>query len=207
MRRPISKLGALPPVVRDEINRKLSDGVRFTTITNWLFDQIADRDVVDLNLKAGESYSLAWTRDAKDYQQAFCTCRISISTWFRTHYQTWAANEEARKHTSDLIERAEKLTSTADGQEAVCSTEGGMLLVRSLLIDAIVQASQGKYNHSDIARLANAWARTSESGARLQGSIDVGLDALRNGLKDNPEAHDLFRKLRAALKHPAPPTP
>jgi len=206
MRRAFSKIGTLPYAVRLQINIKLRNGERLATIARWLFDQKATQDVSDHNLKAGEPYSLVWTRDSKSDRQAFDTCRYALSTWFRTHYRKWAEDQETREHTRDLIERAEQLTSTADGQEAVCSTEGGMLLVRSLLIDAIAQASKGKYNHSDIARLANAWARTSESGARLQDSIDIGLQMLRAEIKNSPEALELFNKLHAAVKRAATQT-
>jgi hypothetical protein len=66
---------------------------------------------------------------------------------------------------------------------------------------------------ADLARLANAWARMNHSGLELekfklqsQQAIDVGLSALLEDLKKNPEAIAAFNKLYDIVKGPTLPT-
>ena len=63
--RPKGKIASLPATLRHEINLKVQDGWQFRTIVRWLFAQTVDRDILDLDLKTGDSCSLIWTRLAQ----------------------------------------------------------------------------------------------------------------------------------------------
>ncbi len=200
MRTPRSHLSALPAEIRNEINRKLHDGWRFTTIRDWLFELKADRDIPHLNLKTGDPYSLIWTRSAKDLATARETCRYRISQWHRTYHRDWLNEQAQRDELTGLIDRVEQLTAAASDKGQPGSNAGGNLLIRSMLIDAVQNLRKGNMDTAQLARLATAWARLSESGVRVQDSIDLGLQTLREEIKHNPQALELFRQLRDAVK-------
>ena len=48
----------LPAHVKLAVNQKLRDGWRHRTVSDWLFAQIADRDIPEYLLKAGDPYAL-----------------------------------------------------------------------------------------------------------------------------------------------------
>ena len=87
--RPKGTIASLPAVLRHEINFKVQDGWQFATLVQWLFAQTADREIPDLDLKTGDSYSLIWTRLAKSRPVAEDNCRKALSRWTRAHHQYW----------------------------------------------------------------------------------------------------------------------
>lgn len=205
--KPYSKISMLPEGVRTEINRRLCEGSRLHTIREWLFAQKAEHDVPDLDLKAGDCYSLVWTRASKSEEHAGRAFQQGLSNWFHTQYQAWLKEQADREESIRLIEHVEQLTNAASEKGQRGSTEGGNLLIRSLLIDAVQRICKGGDEPAEIARLANAWARMSHARTeteklklRTQEAIDVGLQALHDEMKDNPEAIELLRKLNDAVK-------
>lgn len=200
MHKIIATIGKLPEPVRIEINRKIRDGWQYRTITSWLFAQTAEQDIPDLNLKTGEPYSLVWTRNAKYTTRAHVRCVGNLCKWFKHHYPEWLLHEAQKEESIRLVERIEDLTSAASDKAQPGSSTGGTLLIRSLLLDAINKARTGNSDPDDLARLANAWARVNEGGFRVQGSIDLALQSLRDEIKANPEALEAFNKLRGAVK-------
>ncbi len=113
------------------------------------------------------------------------------------------------------------------GTEDEVSIEGGDILMRSILIDAISQVTNasaaapgampdsstargglggGGYDRREVAQLANAWARLKagkmeEEKLRLktEDSRKAAFDQLGKEIKDNPEALELFYKLRDVM--------
>jgi hypothetical protein len=181
-------------------------------ICDWLFALKAETDIPSLRLKAGDPYSLVWTRGTRDLATAQLNFRCRLSKFYHNHYHTWLREQADREEVAGLVDRVEQLSTAAGEKARENSATGGSLLIRSLLMDAIDLLRKGNNDPANLARLANAWARMNHSGLELEKfklqterAIDVGLDALRSELKNNAAAHDLFRKLRTTLGH-KPPT-
>jgi hypothetical protein len=198
--KPVGKISMLPEAVRTQINHKIRDGWKYRTITDWLFVQRADQDVPDLNLKTGELYALAWTQVAKNDRQAHQTCAVALTRWFKYSYQAWLNEELVRDQMIRFVEATERLNSAASEKSQPASSAGGNLIIRSLLMEAIRGLCGKKKTPADLARLANAWARMNDTSIRGQAAIDAGLQSLRDEIKTNPEALELFNKLYGALK-------
>lgn len=197
IRTPRSYFAFLPPDVRAEINRKLYDGCRFRTVRDWLFAQKADRDIPDLNLKAGDSYSTVWLRASKSEGSARENCLRLVAHWHRTYYLDWLKERAERDESLRLIERVEQLTSDASTKNRSATHTGGNLMIRSLLLEAIQNVRKGGHNPAELARLANAWARMSQVDEH---TIDIGFEALLEQIKANPQALEAFNNLRAVVK-------
>jgi hypothetical protein len=204
MRTPRSQLSALPAEIRHEINRKLLDGWRFTTLRDWLFDQQADRDLPHLHLKTGDPYSLLWTRSAKDLPTARETCRYRISQWHRTYHRDWLKEQAERDKFTALTDRVEQLITATD-KSLPGANAGGNLIIRSLLLKAIVNLDKEKLDTLQLTRLATAWARLSMTSVRIQHSIDLGMETLREEIPKNPRALEAFNQLYAIVKGTEPP--
>lgn len=207
---PKGKLAALPSRIRAEINHKIREGWRLVTIQGWLFDQKAETDIPDLQLKPGDPFSLVWTRDSQREDMAAQCCEQALSFWRRTHYQRWLADETRREESLRLLERADELdtAATKKGQPAVGA--GLNVLVRSQLFDVIDQIRGENKDPAAIARLTNAWARMSKAcmevetfKLRRQKALDLGMAELRDEIKSNPDALEAFNNLRAVVKQSA----
>jgi hypothetical protein len=192
------------------MNIRLRDGWQLATIVNWLFQQRVECEVPDLKLKVGDPCSLAWTR-AKDPRKARLACQNALSVWLAGGYLDWVEDQAEGDERIRLIERIEQLSQVASERALSGSTEGGNLIVRSLLLEAVTAACKGNSDPADIARLANAWARTNQAGTefaklklRTQDSMDAGLQALYEDVKDNAAALELFNKFRDLVKASAP---
>ncbi len=211
MRRGSGRLARLPEAIRTRINEQIREGCSFGAITDWLFRQTAPQDIVDLNLTAGEPLSLAWTRGTRDERMARIVCEHALGYWSRSAYPKWLAGEIESDKRIRLVERVEQLSQAASKEGRDGATEGGNLIIRSLLMEAITEVCKGGGEPADIARLANAWARTNQAGTefaklklRTQDSTDVGLQALYEDVKDNPEALALFNQFRDVVKASTP---
>lgn len=203
------KIAALPQTVRAEINQKLRDGSQYDTIRQWLYTQKADRDIPELRLKTGEPYSLAWTRAARSESMARASCRAAIGRWFHSHYQDWLSEQTTRDEFLHLVEQVERLGCDASKQGRPDAVQGVNLMIRSLLFEALQRIRKGDNNPVVLARLSHAWARMNQSRTeteklklQTQSAIDVGLQALYDEMKDNPEAVEQFKKLREIVKRP-----
>lgn len=211
MRKPTGNIAMLPEAVRAQINRKMRDGWQYHTIKDWLFAERAEQDIPDLKLKAGEPYALVWTRATKQERTAHGTCTVALTKWYKNHYPEWVKEEAESDSRVRLVERVEQLSQAASKEGRDGATEGGNLIIRSLLMEAITEVCKGGGEPADIARLANAWARTNQAGTefaklklRTQDSTDVGLQALYEDVKDNPEALALFNQFRDIVKSATP---
>jgi len=210
--RRICRIARLPLEIRDQINVRLSEGWKLATLADWLFEQRVKADVPDLNLKAGDPCSLAWTRGAKTESMARLLCRVHLSRWLKSGYTDWEKKETESDIRIRVVERSEQLSQEASTKAKPGAIEGGNLIVRSLLMDAIDKVCGEKGDPEDIARLASAWARTSQAGTeieklklRTRSSIEAGLQALYEEMKDNPAAVAQFQKLRELLQHAETP--
>ncbi len=215
MRKTTSRIARLPETVRTEINQKLEESWPYKMIREWLFGQTAGRDIPALELKAGDSYSLVWSRTAKSAEHARDACEQALSHWYCKRFPDWVKQKEAgRDESVRLVERVEEIGRAA-GEKAVTGSSGGAnLLIRSLLVDAMDTVYKGDKNPQEIARLAQAWARMSDAGVemeklnlRTKEAVDVGLEALWEDVKQWPEAveawqkfYDLVKKLEAGGK-------
>jgi hypothetical protein len=159
IRPPRSHLTALPAHIREELHRKLHDGWRFTTLRQWLFTQIADRDIPSLNLKTGDPYSLIWTRTAKDQKTAEETCRYRIGQWYRTCHQDWLDQLREREKATAVLDRLQTLTAAGDPTRPGLDTAGADLIVRAILFDALEQAHFTAHDPDLLIRLAQTWSR------------------------------------------------
>jgi hypothetical protein len=202
----------LPHAIREEINHNLREGMRFDTVCQWLFGKRVASDVPHLRLKAGDFYSLLWMRDCKNERIARSACQQSISRWFKTDYREWVKDLADRDESIRLLERVEQLSAAATERGQPDSRMGGNFLIRSMLFDAI----QHSRNHDDdpaaLARLANAWARMNQTATgietlelRKQEAIDLGLQALLDEAKGNPEAIKQFNKFHDLVKRSPKP--
>ena len=154
-----SRIACLPAHVREEINQKLYDGWQFQTIGDWLYDQVADRDIPDLNLKTGDRYCLIWTRPAKDAKAARETCRYRIARWYYTHYPDWLREHVETSRAIRVFERAQQLSSSAKEKIEPRSIHGADAFLRALLLDAIANLRDDNKNPDKIIELVNAWAK------------------------------------------------
>jgi hypothetical protein len=234
MRKSTSRITKLPVEVREEINRKMDQGWAYRLIRKWLFEQVAECDVPALELVTGDSYSLAWVRAAKSTEHAWHHCELALGNWFRTHHQVWLKLQVQGSESMRLVKRAGMLTQVASNRVAssqgsgagrkesgeAISIEGGDVLMRSVLIDAIstiaTSARQGRVSSDsaqgknidpkDIAQLANAWARLNQTNTeaeklqlKTQSAFELACEGLGKEIKDNPEALALFYKMRDVM--------
>jgi hypothetical protein len=198
MRKSRSRFALFPQPVRNEINRKLDDGWPYERIREWLFAQTADRDIPALDLKAGDAYSLIWTRTTPDEKLIIRNFGVAMSSWFHTHYLQWRNTQAERDQDLALIERIDHLTTAATSENRAATHLGGNLLIRSLILEAI---RKGRDNPDQLARLAHAWARLSQTDEH---TTKIGGDLLKEEIKDNPEALALCRQMVAAAKPKMP---
>jgi len=208
------KFAMLPATIRAEVNQRLRDGWYYATIVSWLFDQKVEQEIPDLKLAPGDTYSRAWTRTAKSKEMAYILCKTSLATWFRTGYSDWLKNEIREDKTIRVLKEMEGLSSVANENAEPESKEGGNLLIRSLLLDTIKLIHEEKSDPDELAQLANAWARLNDASTegeklklRTQETIDAGLKAISEEIEGNPEAREIFTKLRDVVKGPAKSTP
>ncbi len=202
-----TKVSMLPNAIREEINLKLRNGWRYDQISHWLFETRVGTDAEHLQLKPGDSCSLFWMRDCKNESIARNACQQSLSRWFKTGYQKWLNDLADREEAIRLLEHVERLSTTANEKGQPDSNLGGNLLIRSMLFDAIQQIRNKHKDPADLARLANAWARMSQTATgvealklRKQEGIDAGLQALYDEAKGNPEAMKQFHKFHEIVK-------
>jgi hypothetical protein len=196
MRKSRSRFALFPQPIRNEINRKLDDGWPYERIREWLFAQTADRDIPALDLKTGDLYSLIWTRTTPEEKLIIRNFGVALSNWYHTHYPQWRKDQADRDEDLLLIERIDQFTIEASSQNRPASHMGGNLLIRSLLLDAM---RQRRDQPDQLARLANAWTRLSQTDEH---TIDIGLDALGEQINANPEAVAAYKQLRAIVKGP-----
>jgi hypothetical protein len=194
MRKSRSRFALFPQPIRNEINRKLDDGWPYERIREWLFAQTADRDIPALDLKAGDAYSLIWTRTTPDETLIIRNFGVAMSSWFHSHYLQWRNTQAQRDEDLALIERIDHLTTAATSENHDATHRGGNLLIRSLILEAI---RKGRDNPDQLARLAHAWARLSQTDEH---NSDAGSHALLDEIKTSPEAVALARQMIAAFK-------
>ena len=179
MRKSTSRITKLPPEMREEINRKMDSGWAYRLIRKWLFEQVAECDVPALELVKGDSYSLAWLRAAKSTEHAWHHCESALGNWFRGQHQVWLKLQVQGSESMRLVKRAGLLTreavaSTQDAGatgatgDASTTIEGGNVMMRSVLIDAISTIRSGSNDPKDIAQLANAWARLNQTNTEAE---------------------------------------
>ena len=212
-KRTYNRIARLPYAVRSEINRYLRDGWKLATVSDWIFNQKAPEDIPDLGLRAGDAYALTWQRRSSSSRRAKLNCKDSLLRWFRTGYRLWLVEEADRDESMELVERVEKLSAAAVKKAQPESRSGGNILVRSLLFDAINSVRAGSKDPAHMAQLANAWSsldRSATNGEKLKLSsrkaVDTGLEALKEQIKVNPEALELFNKLFDTLTASPKPT-
>ena len=212
LRKSRGRIARHPKPIRDEICSKLRDAWSYPMICDWLFALKAETDIPSLRLKAGDPYSLVWTRGTRDLPTAQLNFRCRLSKFYHNHYATWQREQADREEVAGLVDRVEQLSTAAGEKARENSAIGGTLLIRSLLMDAIDLIRKRNNDPADLARLANAWARMNHSGLELekfklqtQQAIDVGLSALYEESKNNPEAMAAFHKFHAIVKG-KPPT-
>ena len=213
LRKSRGRIARHPKPIRDEICRKLRDAWSYPMICDWLFALKAETDIPALRLKAGDPYSLVWTRGTRDLPTAQLNFRCRLSKFFHNHYATWQREQADREEIAGLVDRVEELSTAAGEKARENSATGGTLLIRSLLMDAIDVIRKRDSDPAGLARLANAWARMNHSGLELekfkvqtQKAIDLGLQVLREEIKKNPEALAAFRKLRDIVQPNQNPT-
>ena len=213
MRKSRSKIALLPEAMRIAINRKLRDGWQYATIVKWLFAERAKQDVPDLHLKAGERYERVWTQRSATMKRAEMYCSRNLSGWYNSHYREWVREQAKQDSSVRLVDRMEELSQAAVAKGQPGSTEGGNLIIRSLLIEAIQSVCRGDNNPAHIARLANAWARMCQAGTtveslklRSQDAVDLALRAMYDEIKDNPAAIEQFNKLHELVTGAAEPS-
>lgn len=211
MHRPRGTLSRIPEAVRNKINRQILDGCRLSTIRGWLFEQTAEQDIPDLNIKVGEPYSLAWTRNTGRKGSHEKACEIALYQWYAGPYQDWLVRETSRDPLMRVVERFEHIGSQASEKAQPNSVTGGNLCIRSLLFEALDQIRAGNKDPEVMARLANAWARLNQAGTeseklklQMQEATDAGLQALYEDVKDNPAALALFNQFRDIVKASTP---
>jgi len=152
-------LSRLPAHVREEINMKLYDGWLFSTVGDWLYNQVADRDIPDLDLKKGDPYSIISTRTSKDEKTARATFRYHISRWYRSHHQDWLRKAIETSQAMRLVDRVEHLVENVNERDIHASRKAGDYLIRALLLEAIEKAHTDTKDPAKIIDLANAWSK------------------------------------------------
>ena len=215
----------LPVEVREEINRKLDTGWEYREIRKWLFEQVAECDLPALELVKGDSFLLAWLRAAKSTEHAGYHCELALGNWYRGQHQEWLREQVLRGESMRVVKRAGLLTKVVVAtvqdndtrrQSAAATTatdtqattiEGGNVMMRSVLIDAISTIQGGSKDPKDIAQLANAWARLNQGhmeAEKLQLKTEdarkAAFDELGKEVRGIPEAMELFYKLRAVME-------
>jgi|ERR1017187_218393 hypothetical protein len=200
MRKTRNKIGKLPQEIREQINRHIRNGWEYHTIAEWLFTQQAGADIPDLGIRAGDPYTQGWAGNTNDRAVILHRCENSVGTWYRSQYSNWLKQQNGSEESIRLLEHVEQLSSAASEKTQPDSSIGGNSLIRSLLFETIQSIGKKGNDPAEIARLANAWARLNDSNVRARDSIDQGLQTLRDEIKTNPEALELFRKLRDAVK-------
>jgi len=210
-RRSRNRIAVLPDVIRTEINRRLRNGWKFTTIRKWLFTQTADQEVPDLNLQAGDLYSLGWTRTVKSPKTAHVSCELALAAWFQAGYGEWLREELKQTKSIRVLKEMQELSSVASETAQPDAAIGGNMLIQSMLLETLL-VDEENTNPVELAQLANAWARLNQTATeneklklRSEDSLDVGLKAISDEIQDNPEALALFNKLRDVVKGPAKP--
>ncbi len=209
MRKTTSRIARLPETVRTEINQKMDEGWPYKMIREWLFGQTASEGIPALELKAGDSYSLVWSRTAKSAGHAGDACEQALSNWYCTRYAEWVKEKKEleKDNAVRLVERVEALGRAAGEKGVPGSTGGANLVVRSLLFEAMSKEREGGNDPKEIARLAQAWARISDAGVeieklnlRTKEAVEVGLQALYDDCKEWPEAMEAWHKFYDVVK-------
>lgn len=108
----------------------------------------------------------------------------------------------ATEHDGDT-DTAHRAVATPDE----VSIEGGDILMRSVLIDAISSVEESKKDPKEIAQLANAWARLNQGRMeeeklklKTETKLQMAFKELSTELRNDPEALELFNKLHAVVK-------
>jgi len=207
------QIGMLPATVREEINRKLRDGWLYVTIVRWLFEQKAQSDIPDLNLKKGDSYLLVWSRTSKTRGTAEDRAKHCLCKWFSGRYREWLREEVSQDKSIRALKEMQELSSVASEEARPEAVLGGNMLIQSMLLETIKILHEEDTDPVEIARLATAWARLNQSATenekvkiRTQDSVDAGLEALKAEITKNPETVALFKKLHDAVKSSPEPT-
>jgi hypothetical protein len=213
LRKPSGRIAMLPESVRTEINKKLRKGWRYPTIIRWLFAQKATEEIPDLDLKEGDSYSLAWRRNCKNAEAAQRQCKKALSIWFNTYYREWLREEAHEDSSIRLLKGMHELCSVASETAQPEDAAGGNMLIQSMLLDTIKLLHEDKKDPAELAQLANAWARLNQTvnenekiKLRTQASLDAGLEALKAEITKDPETVELFKKLHDIVKGSRKPT-
>jgi hypothetical protein len=213
LRKSSSKIGMLPLAVRTRINIKLRDGWRYRTIVRWLFAQKTKDEIPDLDLKAGQPFSLVWTRVSKTAQGAEDNCKQGLLWWFNTYYREWLREEVSQDKPIRVLKEMHELSNVARETGQPEDAAGGNMLIQSMLLDTIKLLHEDKKGPTELAQLANAWARLNQTTAenekiklRTQASIDAGLEALKAEITKDPETVALFKKLHDIVKSSRKPT-
>lgn len=203
----------LPATVRDEINRKLRNGWLYVTIVRWLFEQKADSDIPDLNLKKGDPYLLVWSRNSKARRTAEDRAKHSLCKWFHGRYREWLREEVSQDKSIRALKEMQELSSVASETAQPGAVLGGNMLIQSMLLETIKVLHEEDTDPAEIARLATAWARLNQSATenekvkiRTQDSVDAGLEALKAEITKDPETVELFKRLHDIVKGSAKPT-
>jgi hypothetical protein len=212
-RRSRNRIAVLPDGIRTEINRRLRNGWKFTTIRKWLFTQKADQEVPDLNLQVGDLYSLGWTRTVKSQETAHVSCELALASWFQAGYREWLREELKQTKSIRVLKEMQELSSVAGEEARPEAVLGGNVLIQSMLLETIKVLHEEDTDPKELARLATAWARLNQSATenekvkiRTQDSVDAGLEALKAEITKNPETVALFKKLHDAVKGSTEPT-
>jgi hypothetical protein len=196
-RKSRSRFALLPQSLRDELNRKLDDGRQYEQIRHWLFELKADRDIPALNLKTGDPYSLVWTRTIPDEPRLIRNFGIALSGWYHTHFQQWRDQRADRDESLRLLENIDQLTTAATTTNRAASHLGGNHLIRTVLLDAIRHVRKTSNSADQLARLAHAWARLSQTDEH---NLDTARAALTEEINANPEALAHARQMFDAIE-------
>ena len=248
MRRSTSRIGKLPREVLEQVNEKLYAGWEYPQVREWLFEEVAEEDVPALGLVKGEKFSEVWLRAAKLPANAGHFCQFALGTWYRAHHGRWVREKILRGEAMKTIRRAAVLTreaaaaesgsrpaslrdESAAGADSGCgraetegqvSINGGDVLMRSVLIDAISQVtniggsavapgampdSRPPASAREVAQLAQAWARLKQGDVeaeklklKTESKLEMAFKELSTELRNDPEAMELFNKLHAVVK-------
>jgi hypothetical protein len=195
-RKSRSRFALLPQPVRDELNHKLDDGWQYEQIREWLFGEKADGDIPALELKAGDPYSLVWTRTTPDETIIIRNFGVALSSWYHTHFPRWRDEQAERDESLRLIESVDRLTTAATTPNRAASHLGGNLLLRTMLLEAVRRVRNSDNAPTQLARLAHAWARLSQTDEH---NLDIGKEALLEEIRANPDALAHARQMFAAI--------
>ena len=164
----------------------MDEGWPYKMIREWLFGQTASEGIPALELKAGDSYSVVWSRTAKSAEHAGDACEQALSNWYCKRYAEWVKERKELERTTRFgWWNGWRRLAGRSGRRWWRDERGRESGIRSLLFEAISNAHEGQSDPKEIARLAQAWARVSDAGVevekmnlRKQGGDRVGLDAL-----------------------------